>query len=160
VEKQDTGSIHHSPLWANAPFQGLHGHDHLRPRLGGRTRQSMRTFFEPRPTSQGHSNHVAMTHRTHITLHIGRHQNTTQKAKRKALTWNFLFNISCRYTTPVQSSFATSLHPSKAHRICSVKMDLGKDFWKYFTAILILSFLFTLAFYCGPELACSGGMGG
>jgi hypothetical protein len=103
-----------------------------------------------------------MTHRTtsHYTLDGTK---ITPKAKRKASAWNFLFNISCRYTPPVQTFIAASLHPSKAHRICSVKMDLGKDFWKYFTAILITCFCFCLlclAFYCGPELAYSGGMGG
>ena len=84
VEKQDTGSIHHSPLWTNVPFQGLHGHDHSRRRLSGRTRPSMRTFFEPRRTSRGHSNHVAMTHRTISHHTLGLNKNTTPKAKRKA----------------------------------------------------------------------------
>jgi hypothetical protein len=86
----------------------------------------MRTFFEPRPNEPRTFEPCCHDTPYHITLHTGRHQNTTPKAKRKASAWNFLFNISCRYTPPVQTFITTSLlHPSKAHRICSVKTTLG-----------------------------------
>jgi hypothetical protein len=75
----------------------------------------------------------------------------------------FLFEqIMSLYKPPVQillhlSSFLL-LHPSKAHRICSVKMAgcFGKEDFEIFTFILIICFC--LAF--GPELACSGWIGG
>jgi len=121
-------------------------------------------FFEPRPYhSQGLSNQD-LSQRNTNTLCRGRHQNYTKSEKKSPALEFLLQNKSCCYTKPpVQTSITSSLlHPSKAHRICSVKMAgySWEDFFlKYFTVILII-FCFVLAFTLGPELACSGGMGG
>ncbi|PMD22197.1 hypothetical protein NA56DRAFT_96749 [Hyaloscypha hepaticicola] len=108
----------------------------------------MRTFFEPRPNEPRTFEPCCHDTPYHITLHTGRHQNTTPKAKRKASAWNFLFNISCRYTPPVQTFITTSLlHPSKAHRICSVKTTLGNtsgNTLQSYANNLFLSPMFTL----------------
>jgi len=81
------------------------------------------------------------TTRHHTTSHLAVDSTTPklhQKRKEKPRLGISYSNKSCRYTkTSCTDFYYTSLHPSKAHRICSVKMVLGKDFWKYFTTILI-----------------------
>lgn len=72
--------------------------------------------------SQGHSNQG----RQHCPISPcrGRHQNHSKKRK-KALSWNFFFKqIMLLYKTSCTDFYYISslLHPSKAHRICSVKM--------------------------------------
>jgi len=96
-------------------------------------------FFEPRPChSQGHSN-PDLSHRTTSHLAVDG-TKTTPKAKRKAPCLGISSTKSCRYTKPPVQTFITFslLHPSKAHRICSVKMAgySWKDLLKYFTSYL------------------------
>jgi len=93
-------------------------------------------FFEPRPYhSQGLSNQD-LSQRNTNTLCRGRHQNYTKSEKKSPALEFLLQNKSCCYTKPpVQTSITSSLlHPSKAHRICSVKMAgySWEDFFEIF----------------------------
>jgi hypothetical protein len=91
-------------------------------------------------SNQGHV--TAKDIRTQI-YHTAPHHTlpwTAPKAKRKAPCLGISSTKSCRYTKPPVQTFITFslLHPSKAHRICSVKMAgySWKDLLKYFTSYL------------------------
>lgn len=86
-----------------------------------------------------------------------------QKRKEKLLPWNFFNQILSLHKNSCTDFITSSLlYPSKAHRICSVKMAgyPWKDLWNILQVILIMFSLLCLAFNLGPELACSGGRGG
>jgi hypothetical protein len=91
---------------------------------------------------------------------------TTPKAKRKALASEFLLQTN---HVVIQNLLYRPLLPllffiqARRTGFAALKWQaiLGKTSLKYFfTVILITCFLLCLAFTLGPELACSGGMGG
>jgi hypothetical protein len=165
VEKQDTGSILHIPHWTLVPFQGLDGYDPFETPSQWWTRQSMRT-------SSIQSQVTAEDIRTKIYRPTQHHTlpwtapKTTPKAKRKAIASEF--RLQTNHVIIQNLLYRLLLHllfiQARRTGFAALKWQaiLGKTSLKYSYSYsnLLARSLLCLAFTLGPELACSGGMGG
>ena len=133
--------------WFHSPLTPLDSSSHFKDSMDLTARDTVSVvgttihedFFEPWPShSQGHSNQ-GNPHRTTITPCRGRHQKSHQKQKEKPCLGFFLQTYRVVIQgPPVQTLLQSSiLPPSKAHRICSVKMA-GYSWERSFGKILQL----------------------
>jgi hypothetical protein len=104
---------------------------------------TVRTFFEPWPT---HSQTFEPMYATpnHLALAVDGTKIYTEKRKEKPGLGISSSNKLCRYIKPPVQTFSTSslLYPSKAHRICSVKMTNCSRERLFGLDVLILSHAF------------------
>jgi hypothetical protein len=162
VEKQDTGSILHTTPLDSCPISRTPWTRPVETPSQWWTRQSVKTS-----SNQGQVTAEDIRTKIYHTapiLHLAVDgTKTTPKAKRKALTSEFLQTNHVVIQNLLYRPLSPLLFFIQARRtgFAALKWQaiLGKTSLKYFTVILITCFLLCLAFTLGPELACSGGMG-